>query len=163
MRLFRFESRLWLPRPKQEIFEFFSNASNLERITPPWLRFRIITPMPIEMREGTLIDYRLKIRGFPARWQSRISVWNPPSHFVDEQVHGPYRIWIHEHRFLEESGGASCEDNVQYAPLGGALINRLFVERDIHNIFAYRSDCLREIYGEGQPRAAPGWRRRTVT
>jgi ligand-binding SRPBCC domain-containing protein len=82
-------------------------------------------------------------------------VWDPPHHFVDEQVRGPYRIWIHEHRFLESSGGTSCEDHVQYAPLGGVLINKLFVERDVRKIFAYRLDRLQEIFGDGLPITVP--------
>jgi len=153
MKGFRFQANIWLPRPRQEVFEFFSDASNLEVITPPWLLFRVVTPQPIQMHPGTIIDYRLKIRGIPARWQSRITVWDPPHSFVDEQTRGPYRIWIHEHRFVEDSGGTRCEDDVQYAPLGGALINKLFVERDIRNIFAYRSQRLLEIFGEAPPKS----------
>jgi ligand-binding SRPBCC domain-containing protein len=149
MRSFHFEAKLWLPRPRQDIFEFFADALNLEELTPPWLQFRVITPVPIEMRPGTRIDYRLKIRGIPIRWQSRITVWDPPHRFVDEQVRGPYRMWIHEHRFMEDSGGTSCEDHVRYAPLGGALVNKLFVERDVRNVFAYRSNRLRELFGDG--------------
>jgi len=103
------------------------------------------------MQAGTLIDYRLKIRGIPARWQSRITAWEPPHRFVDEQTRGPYRIWIHEHRFTEERSGTRCEDSVQYAPPGGSLINKLFVERDIAGIFAYRLERLREIFSEDSP------------
>ncbi|MGD0962447.1 MAG: SRPBCC family protein [Candidatus Acidiferrales bacterium] len=147
MKTFRFDSTLWLPRPRPEIFEFFSDALNLEKLTPPWLRFHVVTPTPIRMQEGAEIRYRLKIRGVPVRWQSRITLWDPPGRFVDEQLRGPYRLWIHEHRFIEDSGGTSCEDSVQYAPLGGALINKLMVERDVRQIFAYRSQRLQEIYG----------------
>jgi ligand-binding SRPBCC domain-containing protein len=136
-----------VPRPREEVFAFFSDALNLERITPPWLQFRVITPAPIQMQVGTEIDYRIRIRVIPARWRSRITVWEPPKRFVDEQVRGPYRIWIHEHRFSDESTGTACEDHVQYAPPGGALINMLFVERDIRNIFSYRTARLREIFG----------------
>ena len=147
MRRFQFQSTLWVPRPREEVFAFFSDALNLERITPPWLQFHVITPTPIRMEVGTQIDYRIKIRGIPARWRSRITVWEPPGRFVDEQVRGPYRLWVHEHRFTEDSTGTVCEDHVQYAPPGGALINRLFVERDIRNIFSYRTERLRQIFG----------------
>jgi ligand-binding SRPBCC domain-containing protein len=149
MKRFDFQAKLWLPRPRDEVFEFFSDALNLEKLTPPWLQFRVLTAVPIEMRPGTEIDYRIKIRGFPARWRSCITVWDPPHRFVDEQVRGPYRIWIHEHRFAEDSAGTTCEDHVQYAPPGGALTNYLFVARDIRNIFSYRTDRLRQIFGAG--------------
>jgi ligand-binding SRPBCC domain-containing protein len=147
MKIFHFESALWLPRTRPEVFAFFADALNLEKITPPWLEFHVTTPQPIQMREGAEIEYRLKIRGIPIRWRSRITVWDPPRRFVDEQLRGPYRLWVHEHHFTEESGGTSCEDSVQYAPLGGALINKLMVERDVRQIFAYRSGRLKEMYG----------------
>ena len=151
MRIFHFQSRLWLPRPRSEVFEFFSNALNLEGITPLWLQFRVVTALPIRVCKGAEIEYRLRIRGIPVGWRSMITVWDPPHRFVDEQVSGPYRMWIHEHRFIDDSGGTSCEDNVQYAPLGGVLINKLFAERDVRKIFAYRFDRLREIFGDGLP------------
>jgi ligand-binding SRPBCC domain-containing protein len=147
MNTFRFEATLWLPRPRPEVFEFFADAFNLEKITPPWLQFHVVTAAPIRMQEGAEIEYRLKIRGIPMRWRSRITVWDPPRRFVDEQLRGPYRLWRHEHLFIEGSGGTSCEDHVEYAPLGGALINKLMVARDVRQIFAYRSECLREMYG----------------
>ena len=149
MKSFRFESRLWLPRPRKEVFDFFSNASNLEKLTPPWLQFQVVTPTPIQIHEGTEIDYRLRIRGISVRWQSRITAWDPPQRFVDEQVRGPYREWIHEHRFSEKESGTLCEDSVRYSPLGGALINKLFVERDVRQIFAYRSERLKELFQWG--------------
>ena len=111
------------------------------------LKFHVVTAPPIRMQEGAEIEYRLKIRGIPMRWRSRITVWDPPRRFVDEQLHGPYRLWIHEHRFTEDAGGTSCEDHVEYAPLGGALINKLMVERDVRQIFAYRAERLQEMYG----------------
>jgi ligand-binding SRPBCC domain-containing protein len=154
MKMFQFQSRLWLPSPRTEVFEFFSNALNLEDITPPWLQFRVLTSQPIQMREGAEIDYRLKIRGIPVRWRTRITVWDPPRRFVDEQLRGPYRLWVHEHTFKEDSRGTTCDDHVQYATLGGALINNLFVERDIRKIFAYRSARLQDIFRDpGQPMA----------
>jgi ligand-binding SRPBCC domain-containing protein len=146
MRIFNFRSQLWLGRPLNEIFPFFSNALNLQEITPPWLHFQVISSQPIQMREGVEIEYQLKVRVIPVRWKSRITVWEPPHRFVDEQVSGPYRVWIHEHRFTEHDGGTLCEDSVKYAVLGGALINKLIVERDIQKIFAYRSQQLQKIF-----------------
>jgi len=148
MKNFHFECGLWLTRPRKGVFEFFADALNLEEITPSWLKFRVVTPKPIYMHRGTEIEYRLRIRGIPVRWQSRITVWDPPHRFVDEQIRGPYRVWIHEHRFTEQAGGTLCEDSVQYAPFGGALINKLLVERDIRKIFAYRSERLQEYFQE---------------
>jgi len=146
MEHFQFETSLWLPRRGDDVFEFFSNAYNLERITPPWLHFRVITPAPILMQAGTRIDYWLRIRGVPVRWRTRITAWDPPHRFVDEQIRGPYRVWIHEHRFREMAGGTLCEDLVRYAPMGGALMNRLFVARDVRSIFAYRAAQLKQIF-----------------
>lgn len=167
MRNFHFASKLWLNRPRDEVFKFFSDALNLEEITPPWLRFRVVSKLPIFMHRGAEIEYRLKIHGVPVGWCSRITTWDPPYRFVDEQVRGPYRMWIHEHRFVEESDGTLCEDNVRYVPPGGALINTLFVKRDIQKIFAYRSDRLEKIFGEGleerpqtNSKSTPGMRTR---
>src|SRR5262245_50001712 len=100
-----FECEQWLPAPREEIFEFFSRAENLEAITPPWLRFRLITPSPIEIRRGTHIDYRLRVHAVPVRWQSEITAWEPPASFVDEQRRGPYRRWVHTHTFVAERNG----------------------------------------------------------
>jgi len=108
-----YESSIWLPRPLDEVFAFFSDASNLEVITPPWLSFSVVTPAPIEMRPGTLIDYRLRFRGFPLRWRSEITSWDPPHRFADAQVKGPYRQWIHEHTFVEKDGGTLAGDRVE--------------------------------------------------
>jgi ligand-binding SRPBCC domain-containing protein len=155
MKIYSFESKLLVPRIREEVFDFFSNALNLESLTPPWLRFHVVTPTPIEMAAGTEIEYRLKVHGIPMAWRSRITVWEPPQRFVDEQLKGPYRLWIHEHRFVEHSGGTVCEDHLRYAPIGGSIVNRLVVEKDVKRIFAYRSERLLEIFGhENHP--APG-------
>lgn len=145
----RFELRatLWLPRPVEEVFEFFSDAGNLDAITPDSLRFEILTPRPIDMRQGVLLDYRLKVRGIPFKWRSLISAWEPPHRFVDEQVRGPYRLWHHEHTFRECDGGTLCRDHVIYDMIGGALANALLVQRDLRNIFNFRCQSLRERFG----------------
>ena len=120
---------------------------NLEKITPPWLKFNVITPGPLQIEKGTIIDYKLRVRSVPIRWRSQISVWEPPFRFVDEQLRGPYRVWIHEHKFTEVDGGTLCEDHVQYAPIGGAIINRLLVAKDVRTIFEYRSAVLQQLFG----------------
>jgi ligand-binding SRPBCC domain-containing protein len=146
--LFRLETELWLPRPRGQVFPFFADAFNLETITPPWLKFEVLTPRPIQMRAGLRIDYRLRLRGFPLRWQSEITAWEPPRRFVDEQRRGPYRAWIHEHVFEERDGGTMAKDVVKYGVTGGWLVNRLFVRRDVEQIFLSRQAKLQEVFSQ---------------
>jgi ligand-binding SRPBCC domain-containing protein len=141
-----FETDLWLPRALEEVFTFFADAHNLQTITPEWLNFRIVTAGPINVRQGSLIDYRLRLRGFPMRWQSEITVWDPPHRFIDEQRRGPYRLWVHEHRFKSRNGGTQTFDRVTYAVPGGWLIDRLFVKRDVEGIFRFRQGKLLEFF-----------------
>ena len=147
MKTFLFETQQTLEHPVTEIFAFFSDAHNLALITPPWLRFEVLTPAPIEMCPGTRIDYRLKLRGIPIRWQSEITEWNPPSAFTDEQRRGPYRLWRHTHTFDGTENGVVVGDSVEYAVWGGGIIDKLFVRPDIEKIFAYRSEQLEKIFG----------------
>ncbi len=147
MRIFEFRARTRVPRPRAEVFAFFADAGNLQELTPPWLRFEVLTPRPIEMGPGTLIDYRLRLRFIPIRWRTRIAVWEPPHRFMDEQLRGPYRLWLHEHTFEEDGDGTLCGDFVRYAVPFGALANRLMVARDVRKIFAYRERRLQEIFG----------------
>lgn len=133
---------LLVPFPRDKVFAFFAEATNLERITPPWLRFHVSTPGPVEMGEGTLIDYKLRIKGVPVRWRTRIALWNPPSQFVDTQLKGPYTLWHHTHTFEEYGGGTRMTDEVRYQlPLGplGDAIHVLMVRRDVETIFNYRN------------------------
>ena len=146
MKTFLFETRHTLEQPLTEVFDFFSNAHNLVRITPPGLHLNVLTPAPIEMFAGTLIDYKLKLRGIPLRWQTEITEWNPPHAFVDVQRRGPYRLWQHTHTFTETVEGVVVEDSVEYAVWGNQLIDKLFVRPDIEKIFAYRSEQLDEIF-----------------
>jgi ligand-binding SRPBCC domain-containing protein len=142
-----FETQQWLPRPMEAVFEFFADAGNLQVLTPPWLNFCILTPQPLSLGVGALIDYRLRVHGIPVSWQTEITCWEPPHRFVDEQKQGPYRLWIHEHRFVSERDGTSIIDHVRYAPPGGWLVDRIFVRRDIERIFAFRRTKLLELFG----------------
>ena len=147
MKIREFQTELRLPVPPEELFPFFADAANLDAITPPWMNFRIVTPPPIEMREGTLIDYRLRVHVLPLRWRTRINVWQPPHRFVDEQLRGPYRQWIHEHTFEPRDGGTLARDHVRYAVPLDFLTHRLFVRSDIKKIFAFRQEALRKRFG----------------
>lgn len=150
MKLREFHCELWLPLPPEELFPFFADAANLNAITPPWLHFHILTPSPIEMREGTLIDYKLRVRGIPVRWRTRINVWQPPHRFVDEQIRGPYRLWIHEHTFEPRDGGTLVRDHVRYAVPLDRLLHRWIVRPDVERIFRYRSAALQQRFANGQ-------------
>lgn len=145
---FRLETEQVLRAPRDRVFGFFSDAFQLEALTPNWLHFSVLTPAPIEMRVGTLIDYRLRVHGVPLRWQSRISVWEPPVRFVDEQLRGPYRSWRHEHVFEERGNRTRCSDTVDYAVPGGWFVDRLLIRRDLYKIFDYRQAKLRELFGD---------------
>lgn len=146
MRIREFESELWLPRSRDQIFAFFSDPANLNAITPPWLNFRMVTASPIEMRVGTLIDYRLRVRGIPVSWRSKITIWEPPFRFVDEQLRGPYRFWRHEHSFGTKDDGTLVKDCVRYAVPFDFLVHGLLVRRDVERIFAYRKEQLRALF-----------------
>jgi ligand-binding SRPBCC domain-containing protein len=136
----------FLAERRERVFELFSDAFQLESLTPPWLQFAVLTPRPIHIREGTRIDYRMRLHGVPLRWQSRIVVWEPPLRFVDEQIRGPYRRWRHEHGFEEVGGGTLCRDLVNYAVPGGRLVERLFVRNNLLKIFEFRQRRLEQVF-----------------
>jgi len=130
-----------IPRPRDEVFAFFADAANLQAITPDWLHFRFVTPLPIEMRPGALIEYRIKLLGMPLSWQTRIEQFEPPFRFVDTQLRGPYAHWHHTHTFEEVPAGTQMTDHVEYRlPLGplGTCAHALFVRRMLKQIFDYR-------------------------
>ncbi len=141
----RFRAGMTLPLPIDETFAFFADAGNLAKITPPGMGFVILTPLPIVMREGTMIDYRLRVGGVPITWKTRIARWNPPHEFVDEQLKGPYRIWVHTHRFLPLAEGTEIHDEVTYRlplwPLGDVALP--LVRRQLRSIFRYREQAIR--------------------
>lgn len=143
-----FRSEIWLPEPQEEVFGFFSNALNLQVLTPDWVDFSVVAPVPILMGPVTTIDYRLRLHGFPIRWQSEITVWDPPHRFVDEQRRGPYRLWVHEHIFKAQDAGTLVSDYVRYAAPGGRLVEWLFVRRDVERIFEFRREKLLALFGQ---------------
>ena len=150
MKIREFQSELWLPLPPEKLFPFFADAANLDAITPPWLNFRIVTPGPVDMREGALIDYRLRVRGLPLRWRTRINAWEPPHRFEDEQLRGPYRQWIHEHTFEARDGGTLARDRVRYAVPLDWLVHDWLVRPDIEKIFRHRSEMLKRRFAAPQ-------------
>ena len=137
--------------PIDRAFEFYGDARNLERITPPWLGFEVTTPAPIEMGVGTLIEYRLRLHRVPVRWRTRIEAWEPPRRFVDVQVKGPYALWEHTHTFEADGREAAIiRDRVRYSiPFGplGEVANRLLVRRDLRQIFDYRQEAVARELG----------------
>lgn len=149
MSSYRLERVQHIPRARSEVFAFFANAGNLERITPGFLNFRILTPQPIEMKPGALIDYRLSLYGVPLSWRTRIEAFEPEDSFVDVQLSGPYRSWHHLHEFKDAAGGTEMRDVVSYElPLGplGTLARALFVRRSLERIFDHRRQVIAEVF-----------------
>src|SRR3954467_7184888 len=135
----------WLDAPPAVVFPFFADARNLEAITPPLLRFRLLTPEPVVMGVGTFLQYALRVHGLPVRWDTLIQAWEPPWRFVDEQVRGPYRLWHHTHELTALDGGAATlmRDTVRYAVgrgVAGEIARRTVVRRDLEAIFAFRRE-----------------------
>jgi len=145
MRTHTLEREVWIPRPVGEVFAFFADPANLEALTPAFLNFRVLTP-GVVLREGAVIDYRIRLRGVPIRWRSLIRAWEPGVRFVDEQLKGPYRVWVHEHTFTARDGGTLCGDRVTYAVPLGWMVHRWLVRPDLERIFAYRRARLLEEF-----------------
>ena len=142
-----------VPRPRPEVFAYFADAANLERLTPPNLKFSIQTSLPIAMRPGAVIDYRLSLFRFPFRWRTVIEVFEPGSRFIDVQANGPYALWRHLHEFIDAPGGTLIRDRVEYAlPLGplGQLAHALFVRRQLEQIFDFRRGIIEQVFARGQ-------------
>jgi ligand-binding SRPBCC domain-containing protein len=150
MHSYRLTREQWLPKPLEETFAFFSRPENLEEITPPFLQFHIVRAES-ELHAGSLIEYRLRVRGLPMCWTSEITNWEPPHRFVDTQVRGPYALWRHQHVFVAENDGTRISDDVEYAlPFGfvGRLAHALLVRTDVEKIFEYRQQKLAELLGK---------------
>ena len=150
MRVHRLERVQHVPLDVEATFRFYGEIANLERITPPWLQFRILDPRPDRLRAGARIEYSLVLHRFPVRWITQIDVWEPPYRFTDFQVRGPYRLWKHTHTFEPAGDGTLATDVVRYAiPYGplGALAHVAFVRRDLRRIFDYRRDAVSALLG----------------
>ena len=154
MKTYTLTKEMTVPRPLEEVFEFFSRPENLARITPPRLGFRIISTSPILMKAGTQIDYTIRVMGIRLPWRTLISVYEPPHRFVDEQIQGPYAFWKHTHTFTDTGGGTLIRDEVRYAlPFGplGTLVRGLAVSRQLEGIFAYRAQVIAGLFGARGP------------
>jgi ligand-binding SRPBCC domain-containing protein len=151
------ERKQWVDASIRRTFELFSDALMLELITPSWLGFRVITPAPIEISAGTLLDYRLRLHGVPVRWRTRIDAWDPPYRFVDVQLRGPYRYWHHTHTFETASAGTRIGDRVVYElPHGrlGELAHRILVRGDLERIFDHRERAIAGLLADDGARPA---------
>jgi len=138
-----------IKRPLHEVFDFFSKAENLNLLTPPELQFKILTPLPIEMKQGTLIDYKIKLNGISFAWKTLIAKWQHNEYFVDEQIKGPYKIWHHTHSFKAIDGGTEMTDEVKYLSPGWIfepIIQALFIKKKVEQIFDYRNSQLKTIF-----------------
>jgi ligand-binding SRPBCC domain-containing protein len=145
--VYQLKTKLWLPASCPSVFALFADAFKLEDLTPPFLGFRVVTPEPIDMKLGRLIDYRLKLHGLPIGWRTEITEWEPPFRFEDSQIRGPYSMWIHSHTFEESGSGTLVRDSVRYSVPGGPLIHALMVKRDLRRIFEYRCAQLPRLLG----------------
>ena len=148
-KIYKLLSEQFIEQPIDVVFEFFSKPENLEEITPSRLRFTIITPSPIIMEKGSVIDYYIKILGISVHWQTLITSFVPPYRFVDEQIKGPYSLWHHTHTFSEENGGTMIRDEVRYiVPAGflGQIMNFIWIKKDLDDIFAYRKEVISEKF-----------------
>lgn len=148
-----FERTIWLPAERDYLFDFFSRAENLQLVTPGWLNFRVLTPLPVEMKLGALFDYRIRLYGVSLTWRTKITAWEPPHRFEDTQLAGPYRVWVHEHLFEPENGGTRMTDRVRYRSRGGPLeplVDSLFVRSRLEKIFAFREEAFRQLFTQQQ-------------
>ncbi|MFO1076850.1 MAG: SRPBCC family protein [Planctomycetota bacterium] len=160
MKIWRLEATLWVPQPLATVFPFFADARNLERLTPDWVSFRILSPTPVAMAVGARIDYRIAVHGLPLRWRTRIARWEPPHAFADEQQRGPYARWFHTHTFTAERGGTRLGDRVEMRPRGGplaGLVMRAFVRRDVERIFTHRAEVMAREFGGDAATATLRW------
>lgn len=144
-------SELFIDLPIEKVFDFFSKPENLGKVTPKSMAFQIVSPLPLQMKKGTIIDYKIKVMGIPMKWRTEITDWNPPFGFQDTQIRGPYRRWVHTHTFEEAEGGTMMRDHVEYLPPGWIfepLIHSLIVGPQVKKIFEYRASNFNYIFNE---------------
>ena len=149
MKLYTIESNQFINKPIEEVFQFFSKPENLSVITPAKLGFKILSPNPIKMEVGRLIDYNIYLLGIPIHWRTLITDYEPPNMFVDQQIKGPYAMWHHTHTFHKVKGGVEIKDRVVYSiPFGflGRLLNYLWIKRDLNNIFLHRKKVIDKLF-----------------
>jgi hypothetical protein len=149
MKLYTLDSIQFINKPIEDVFEFFSNPDNLSVITPPKLGFKILTPTPIKMSIGRLIDYKIYLMGIPIHWRTLITDFDPPHTFIDQQIKGPYTIWHHTHTFQNVDGGVEIKDRVVYSipfSILGRILNFLWIRKDLENIFNYRKKVIDELF-----------------
>ena len=149
MKTFEINMKQYINKPLEVVFEFFSKPENLEMITPKSLSFNILTPTPIKMEKGSLIDYTIRLFGVPIHWRTLISDYEPPFRFVDQQIKGPYTFWHHTHTFKLVEGGVEIIDEVKYSlPLGwlGTLAHAIWVRKDLEEIFEYRKTIIQNYF-----------------
>lgn len=149
MKLYTLESNQFINKPIEEVFQFFSKPENLSVITPAKLGFKILSPNPIKMGVGRLIDYNIYLMGIPIHWRTLITDYEPPNMFVDQQIKGPYAMWHHTHTFHKVKGGVEIKDRVVYSiPFGflGRLLNYLWIKRDLNNIFLHRKKVIDKLF-----------------
>jgi len=147
----RLRRKTFIPAPLDEVFAFFSQPRNLNQITPPWLHFKILTEDIIQMSTGATIDYSIRLHGISLKWNTQIIDWDPPHHFVDLQLKGPYKFWRHIHHFEQTDSGTVMQDTVEYLVPGkmlAPLFHFLFVQKDLERIFDYREKMLAEIFAK---------------
>ena len=149
LKIYKLKKQIFIPAPLEEVFSFFSDAENLNLITPPWLYFKILTPLPIVMEKNTAIDYSIKLLGLRMTWRTEITVWQPPDKFIDRQIKGPYSVWEHTHLFKDIGGGTQMEDVIRYAVPGfvlSPLVHFLFVRPRLEKIFVFREQKMLELF-----------------
>ena len=147
--MFKFETKTILHSNVNKVFDFFCQAENLQKLTPDSLSFKILNDLPIEMKKGTLIDYRIKLYGVPVKWKTEINKLDPPFEFEDTQLEGPYKLWRHRHIFKDLGDKTEMTDIVEYNPKGfpfNRLLNKLFVRKEVEKIFKYREDNIKQYF-----------------
>jgi ligand-binding SRPBCC domain-containing protein len=149
MKVYTLRREQLLPRTLDEVFSFFERPENLEAITPPWLHFKMITPTPVHIKQGSIFDYTMRVRGISMHWASLVTEYNPPHSFVDQQIRGPYEYWYNTHRFKETDEGTHIIEEIRYImPFGllGRAVHGLMVAQDLQEIFDYRQMAIEKLF-----------------